>query len=451
MSESEPKRGFPRWAHGVILSVTAALTLLFPYRFSRILALDLEAYLYNQYQFYLLMPQEWADWGRLAVRYAAVPYALLLIAALIYKASARVWSAENPLAAIPRRTARWMGAAVLAPVLAASWLYAQALSMWLAVEAFWWIEWYAAIYPTMEQILYSGPIFVTPGIVTFSILFLLWAWPRAAVDERHSFVLRALRGAFVVIALPFLAAVLAGSTHAARVYTAPGIDTFENRCEQCHARSQPLYYIKTPAEWRRTVDRMANYNLPPLYEGPEDAVLPFTQTEKEEALLFVTAMRSFSDRWTFITRCVRCHTVDRFGWENRRPEDWARITGRIARWSPYYYRPDVRDQIVHHLTATYSDSEATHGLDREQYERWMRLEARCASCHSLSLEADRYRKASAKELDDMVARMEERMTTPLTDRERTEIVQSYKEAIADPDVFDRVFPHDRPTEGETAP
>jgi len=222
------------------------------------------------------------------------------------------------------------------------------------------------------------------------------------------------------------------AAHGLRVVAAPGRSILEQTCDRCHRRTRPLYFIKTPAEWRRTVTRMKEFEKAPLDDE-----------QKEDVIAFLGGMRSFSDAWTFRTRCQRCHVSSYLGWDDRDPKDWAAIVDRVGRWSPYYYKQDVRGQIKAHLTATRGEQGATGGLDRATYERYHRVGRLCSPCHSISRSRERFSGKDLAAITRLVTDMRDKMVTRFPRAEIRDLATTYKELLDRPELLPRLFPHDR--------
>jgi len=308
----------------------------------------------------------------------------------------------------------------------------------------WWIEWYGNVMPTTEWLLYNGPLVATGTTAAFGLAVCVGS---LLGPRRPGYAGVVARGFLLLLLLASAAPLVVSAVHASRVWRTPGIPEFRETCHRCHVRSQALYFVKTPAEWERTLERMADYEYPPLYEDEVDAIEQITDEEEAVVLEFMVAMRSFPDAWTYRTRCQRCHGAP-YGvspsWTPRRPEDWERIVGRHERWSPYYHRKDVRDQVVGHLVEHHADDTTTLGLDAGIYERAHELDRTCSACHALSRGDVRYRAAAPEVRREVVERMVFKMNEPLTEAEVQELSEQWAEVIADPEVFDLLFPHDRP-------
>lgn len=432
-------------AHAAVWAASAGAFWLLPHRLARVLALDYEALYTNLAEGYparlddsaLAVGMGWIEWG-------AAPALVLLFASLIYRITG-LWGLRNPLTRVgglPRTAVFALGLGCWAVFAMPA---SHALAMWAQVEAYAWIQWADNIPVVMDDLRLRGPGVLLPGLVLAGALS-LWVSLRPPADDsrgsRPRWWRRARRVAWsAVLLIVLVAAAPAGgifTLHGSRIGGAEGLGVFEETCGQCHLRSRPLYFVKTPVEWRTTVERMRTFEGAPIDEAEAEAVGDL-----------LCGMRSFSDAWTFRTRCQRCHREGVRGWGERSAEDWERVVGRMARWSPHYYRPQVRDQVVDHLVRTRSDEAATLGLDPAVYRSSMALDQACSPCHSVSRAADR---AAALEPDarrELLLRMGAKRSEPWGAAELETLATTYEALLADEELRARLFPHDLPaTEGD---
>jgi hypothetical protein len=431
--------------HIAAWSIPIAVYFLFFYPYARIAALDFESLAVN-------LVQEWSPtvtqvWyadrdfvpiARLLLSFGALPLIAVFGASVIYRIFLKPREQSSPLASLSIKIKACLGFFILVSFTLFSIPLCLAFSVWIGVETFWWIQWYANIEPAMENILSYAPLIPAPGLFVLMLWMTHFSFSHNSKGEGvKSWLLIARRALIFIIAiLPLsllLVASAAAGVHLLRVPGGQGRTLFENKCGDCHDLALSLYFIKTPVEWRRTMK---------VQREVEGVVL--TEPENEALTDFLVGMRSFSDKWTFNSRCLRCHYDSHEDWERRKPEDWAAITRRIARWSPYYYRPDVRNQIVAHLVNVKSDHNGALGLDEESYRRFHLLDAACSACHPLSYESDRYTGATADELAAVVKRMGRKLPNPWDETEGEMFVDSYREVIAAPMLFKKLFPHDQP-------
>lgn len=422
--------------------ISLYLAVFFP--LARVMGLDLEALLVNLAQDYgpsepilWFAKSRWIRVGKILLMCGSAPLFLLSLSSLAYRLIPGRWELESPLSRLPRGAQLALAAVSLILYLVFCFPLSLGLGVWLQVEAYWWVQWYQNLDPLMAQIRQGAPLVLLPGVVAGG-MWCAWCvaqpWPRG--DVPPSLGRRALRAAWLVVALPALLVALGplavGAVHAARVLAAPGPGAFEARCGGCHDLALSLYYIKTPVEWERTVKTQK-----------EEEKVPLTPDEEQAVLGFLKGSRSFSDGWTFHSRCQRCH-ISTWGWADRSPAEWARVVDGLARWSPYYFRPDIKDQILRHLGRTRSGSSTLPGLSAKTHASFEATAKVCARCHSLSHGADRYQGKGAAEIRRVVQRMNRKLARPLPATQLPGLTRSYGELISDPQRFDRLFPHDRP-------
>ena len=423
---------FPRRI--VVASVVCVAYALVLLNLLPALALDVEALIINRFPDHLQRDAA-VFWCRLALRVGSIPLAVPVLLRLVLWAVPRAGSWERLLGRVPLALKLLWGVLLLAIHAAFCVPLAVALSVWLSVEAAWWIQWYQNIPPMMGQIFDYSVFVALPGMWALAPLVLLFQLSRPPTGKAGvaRWALRGLAALWLLVALAALGpCLLGGGAHALQVVTAPGRSILESTCDGCHARTRPLYFIKTPAEWRRTVTRMKEFEKAPL-----------SSDDKEDVLAYLGGMRSFSDAWTFRTRCQRCHVTSYLGWDDRDPKDWAAIVDRVARWSPYYYKQDVRDQIKAHLAATRAEQGSTLGLDRATYQRSWKVGKICSSCHSISRSSKRYRGKDLETIRRLVSDMRHKMVTRFDRGQIKSVAAAYKALLDDPELLSRLFPHDQ--------
>ena len=434
-------------AHAAVWAASAGAFWLLPHRLARVLALDYEALFTNLAGGYparldsgaLAVGMGWIVWG-------AAPATVLLFASLIYRIT-RHRGLDNPLIRLG-----WMPRVAVFALGLGCWAVSalpasHALAMWAQVEAYAWIQWADNVPLVMDDLRLRGPDALLPGIVLTGALF-LWVALRRPVEGGAGIRPRWLHlgrrvatASFVAVAL--VAAAPAGgifTLHGSRIGGARGLGVFEETCGQCHLRSRPLYFVKTPVEWRTTVERMRTFEGAPIGEAEAEAVGDL-----------LCGMRSFSDAWTFRTRCQRCHRGGARGWDERPAEDWERVVERMARWSPHYYRSQVRDQVVDHLVRTRADETADLGLAPETYRSYVALDEACSPCHSVSRAADRAVALPPGARREILLRMGAKRPEPWGAAELEILATTYESLLADEELRARLFPHDLPATGGDLP
>jgi mono/diheme cytochrome c family protein len=395
-------------------------------------ALDVETLILNLYE-QQAAPTWLVPWTTGLITWGPLPLLLLLgvgaTAGLLRPLGVVPW------APTPRARAV-LSAAVLIPFLAASIPLALAVATLVAVEALSWIEWLYDLNPTMEAIYVLVPALLLPGLWLGAFrgtARALGAPRRRPGAGLAPYVGRAVAGGAMALSLVAALTVgVAAAPQAARAARSHGSEAFKDNCGTCHFRTAALNFVKSPSEWRQTVQTMQAFD--PTIE-PREA---------EDALAFLTAVRSQSDSWVVRTRCGRCHGSSHAGWEHRTREDWEGLLHRIGRWSPVYYDVETRRRLLDWLAEHRGDEAASLGLPPARWEAFMEVQRQCATCHSMSWNADTYRDGDLALARATVARMSQKMVDPLDEGQIDRIAQDWKALLDDPDTFDRLFPHDRP-------
>lgn len=429
--------------HALVWSAALALYWALLHPLAQALALDFQALLENMSQDH--SPSQASEWyadrawiphGKALILAGAAPLLVLAFASLFYYLLPWRVVINNPLLALSCRQRWGLGLGILVAFCGACLPGALGLSVWFQVELYWWIQWYANVDPVMEQTREIAPLAVLPGMVLAGACCVLLSLRRPRTRRRPQskkmLWARLLLTAGALLALPALALPAGGLVHAARLVTHPGPGVFQAKCRGCHDLTLPLFYIKTPAEWERTVKTQM-----------EEEGVKLSGGQREDVLGFLLGMRSFSDEWTFRTRCQRCH-LSTSGWDDRRPEDWAALVDRLARWSPYYFRSDVKAQVVRHLTRTRSRPDARLGLDGASYEAAWEVARVCSRCHPLSRGLEGHRSATAARIDHLFEQMNRKLARPLGQKQLRRMRGPYRRLLADSERLRRLFPHDLP-------
>jgi hypothetical protein len=407
---------------------------------------------------------EWIDWADRLLRYGSLP----LLLALAVRFVAWAVSRERPGSWTPDRLRPWQrtlaAAAILVPFIAFSVPCALALSVWLIVEVFAWMQWIRSWDSLAERVIRTSVPILLPALLLAGIIFTSIALRRRPVPRPPAWWRRVAGAALLLVVLAVgLAAVIPGAgliVHASRVLPVMGsAGTFERGCSGCHVPVAPLPYVKTPDEWRYHLEATC-FNRPEPDADERERLgvgyrglsrnyhrYEFGDEKKEEILSFLAGMRSYPDSWAFRTRCQRCHWVSYLAWEDRDPEDWQMIVDRVGRYSLLYFNRSVKRQIVQHLSAEHSgEGSADAGPERVKERKAVRA---CTGCHFMSRNADANRDLAEGAAVDLVRRMSGMMTVPLSESDVIDVAEGYRALVRDPERMKHVVPHDRPeTEGD---
>ena len=428
----------PTWAtaHAVIWGTSALVTLGIQWALLKVVALAFETLAVNRvYQDFA--PTGWMPLGRAAVLLGALPILVVGLARIGYRIAARIRPVADPVDELGLGGRFLLAAGLALPAVFFVPAFAAGLLVWLLAEAAWWVQWYQHEYPAMHQLMSAGMPYLTAATGILCAVGVWWAaTARRSGDRRRStlgVVALALVLALAAVGIAPMAGL--GALHGSRAVPAGGRGLFEDRCGECHVRTRALFFVKTPDEWRRTVTRMREF------EGADLDV-----DEQERVIGFLEGMRSFSDAWTYRTRCERCHLPGGLhaGQHPRDPSEWPGIVEGFERTSPYYYREDVRNQIVRHLERTASEPGATQGLDPADHTRFRAVGETCGVCHSVSRAADRYRDSPIDRVEDLVARMNTKMARPPGEADQLRVARDYRDLIAHPAALPLLYPHDLP-------
>ena len=295
LSAASPPSGAGSRAARVKLALAAAalvgalLFLLVP--LTRVLALDFTALLRNltlgHYESYPIK-ESWFAWGDAALRLGALPWALIMAAAVLLRLQARWIPGSFSLAGASPRLRLALAAAALVPLLAFALPFGLALCTWTMVETHWWIQWYGNREPALWLILYDAlPVFVA-GLILAGLwttaLALRGAAPRRSGWRRWGQA--ALVGLAALVSAPVLLATASPlALHGSRLLgSLNSVALFEKKCSGCHDVTRPLYAVNTPDQWEKLVRRIKKHE-----------VLALTAAEDQNLAGFLRGMRSFSE------------------------------------------------------------------------------------------------------------------------------------------------------------
>jgi hypothetical protein len=400
--------------------------------------LDVELLVMNLYEQHAA-PKEIVPFVHAALRNGPIPLGVAAFASLLYAVAPR--GVKNPLHDLDQPIRVSIGFALLVPALCAVAPLAVALSLMVCVEGFHWIEWQRDINPFVDDVLRIGPALAGPGLAVGAVLLV-----RRVLGIRSSrrrglapLVGRALLSTAVVATLLPMTLVFAAASPQISRSNAPGRAVFEAKCGGCHFRSLSLSFTKTPNEWRSTVDRM------------KTKTGAISDTDADLIAAFLGENRSTGPYHVLRTRCLRCHGSTHTTWEKRPEQQWTDMVHRMGRWSPAYFPLTEQARLSQELSERYGDDMATVGESKEDWDRFAELADRCQDCHSVSWNSDRFRDADFDETRRMVVRMSTKLVEPLKPDEIDRFTQDYRDLMADPERFDRLFPHDRPIPTPAAP
>jgi hypothetical protein len=430
-----------RLASITIPIIGAVIALILVALYIRVLALDLRAVLDStrmmNYEWPILR-DGWIEWAERVLRWGAWPLVITTIAGLALRVRARIERGAWTLGHLGTGLKVVIAAVSFLPFLAFAAPFSLALGVWVLVEIVPWIQWYDNLEKLSDPVLRA----VVPGLLVATLLcgslLLRAALRRPASPGPISGRQRAFRWVFrlavlVPIALAAVAPLLGVIVHAARVAPVLGKDAvLERRCSGCHDSSAPMYFYKTPGEWKHFLDTTCFHRM-------DETDMDLSASDRKGVLDFVVGTRSFSDSWIFATRCRRCHVASPLAWDDRAPWDWESITGRVARYSPLYYGPEAREQVLAYLSGNHGRPEQ----DTQEARLERRVVQACTSCHFFDREADAWKGAPREKVLDLVRRMGARLESPLEEGEIPGIAEVWQGAIRDGKRLKSLVPHDR--------
>ena len=314
------------------------------------------------------------------------------------------------------------------------------LMVWLSIgtitEAYPWLLW-GETYLELARNLYTiaRPVLLTA--VTVCTTWGLWRLlfppvprPRALPLRFLLWLPRLLFGALALAALAvLLIPLLVNSVRFTRTFPPRTDHVIQSNCGHCHSPYRPQHFVRTEAQWRRTVTRMIDRNGAPVNER-----------QKEKVIAWLRDYRGFSDAWMFRAKCLRCHGKHHLVEQDRTAQEWAWIVDRMGWVSTFGYRHDQRDQIKAHLAAELAVPDPQPG-DAE-YTAWKQrvdLMNACNPCHSLSLVLEE------GALDDpkaMLERMSYKDPVLVPPERIDELVEALETLPKDAEGFWDLFPHD---------
>ena len=196
MDEKPPKIKANR-RHLIVWGAAFAIYFIFVFRFLRILALDFEALVNVLFQVFQLT-NDWAPWGRFFIQFGSGPLFIIFFAALLYRLFGPYLDLDNPLSSLPRKARAALFFFVYNLFLAFCIPFSVGLSIMISVEAFWWIQWYQNVFPTMAYIRFFVPLLTLPGAAFTGFLLLRFSFARAKKEkEKPGFFLQAGRVIYI--------------------------------------------------------------------------------------------------------------------------------------------------------------------------------------------------------------------------------------------------------------
>ena len=307
--------------------------------------------------------------------------------------------------------------------------------------SFVWVTWYGGVFDWAVEFLIYAPWIPAPFILVMVFLLLrrllvelVRRWRPPHRSGPRPLWVRALQ---VTIGIPLLASGLAlavlltvpALSHGAGYYLTGGGSLQRDRCSRCHSPYRPFHFIKTPALWKTTVNRMRRL------EGA-----PIDDEDQARITRYLVATAALKDDWIFRAKCLSCHSRGEITHEPRTAEEWRLIIGRVAKISPYAYRADWRGQLERFATGELSAPAPAAGTpgasalaDKLIFERV------CGRCHDLTTALS----ADLGSREAVVDRMIRKVPSLVRGQDRAAILRFMGRAPAGREHQEDLFPHDR--------
>lgn len=315
-----------------------------------------------------------------------------------------------------------------------------ALSVGVRRAIFPWITWYIPFY---ERIEVAFPIMVwapVPFLFFLCVVFLnrlaarLIPSLKMSEKKKPGIVVRLSRwlllyppvAASGLAFLVLLGVVLACYGHGLSPTTISGAALHYVKCSQCHSPQLPLGLMRQAEEWPEIVQRMRSSNGLTVSDGVA-----------EKITAFMALKGSYSDRWLFRAKCLRCHSSGQME-GNRTKEQWRLLVGRVARISPFAFPPGWNRQIVRFAVVRYVDPEIQPDAAQETFERT------CGKCHSLGQVL--LPEAFAQGRVELFSRMSQKTAAGIPQDDIAVIDRFIRSLPNDPEAFHKRFPHDAKVE-----
>ena len=313
-------------------------------------ALDFELVIVNQYELDAASLDA-IPYGRAVVRWGPLPLILAGVLHTAYRAQTRWTSVLGPLALTSTKARVAVGLLVGLPFLVSIVPLAVALAVLVAVEVFTWVEWHLDVDPAVEW-----AFAIVPTVAVPCLLWAAWRTVRSFRDKPLRVTpargpvqmtlrfLGALPGVVLLIASIGLA--LATVPQASRVVGTDGGATFAEHCGQCHFRTAPLSYSKTPFEWGLTVERMRVKMPGVISDGERERIHDFLINVRSTSEAYRPDKRAYPARSSGRAGGSRRRSGARRGLESSRPSAAVVVVGDIPLRSARARRDEGIDEAL---------------------------------------------------------------------------------------------------------
>ncbi|MCZ7582620.1 MAG: hypothetical protein M5R36_04385 [Deltaproteobacteria bacterium] len=154
---------------------------------------------------------------------------------------------------------------------------------------------------------------------------------------------------------------------------------------------------------------------------------------------------SYSDKWLYRAKCLRCHDDRELRRAKYTAVEWEQIVERVSRRQVYAFRTEWKRQINRYLRENLAVEPPPEGTpERERRETKISFEMRCGVCHSLDILV---RPRTFEETDaEMVERMRLKAPSLISYDEVRRLTDFVGAVPQDLEKFQEMFPHDRKLE-----
>jgi len=306
-----------------------------------------------------------------------------------------------------------------------------------------WVTWYEGFFRKADDAFHWVVWAPLPVLVLGSALMLRWLAGKLIARWSPRPWARVRRGARLATALAMALALLPSGAVLGLVLavnlpwygpeitpaSAAGAVWYQARCRGCHRSENvlPLCITRGPQRWDEIVGRMRTRYKVSLGDG-----------QAADVAAYLKLIGSYSDAQLFRAKCLRCHDERRLRDTPRTAARWDQIVDRVARVSPFAFRPDWTRQVKRHARRELARQPEAGSADAARD----RFEQKCGGCHSLDLAT---RGATPAVLRRMAAKVEGQ----ISDADLSLIAPYIKTLpVKEPGAFRALFPHDKVVEVE---
>lgn len=129
------------------------------------------------------------------------------------------------------------------------------------------------------------------------------------------------------------------------------------KCNKCHDLTRVFTMVKTPGDWKSTVNRMAQRDPTWLAGGQIDQIVYFLserQNINDTENILTIQIETLMD-----TKCSRCHNIERVFGKRRTKEEWRQLTTRMSNRHRSWISDTEAKLIGNYLTNIYGIKEET--------------------------------------------------------------------------------------------